>query len=605
MAYPKGIDISYAQDGMNYAQLCPNLDFVIMKCGEKNWEDNQFQTHYNGCSAQGITMGAYFYGRAKNNAEAVAEAQLCASLIRGKNFTLPIFYDVEGEPGMYGILYPDDGSGRPPRNVVAGIVRSFLDELRNQGITSYGVYGGYDVFNYYLNSTDFSDIYIWYASWGPSTPPQVWGRDPDIWQYTNQSHYPGYSGNLDGDYLITQSFPILDNQYYYCHPLGMKANEAYLDSYGGHGTAIDISLNTSSGGKLDTVGTPLYSMCDGVVVTSEYNCGSTEKTTSPAGGNSVTIKATGTAAQQNDVLDRPLHFLYCHMVNPTESEYSHFPILKAGDTVRKGQIIGGLGASGNTNDGAGGPFAHLHIDTSAQIKTNTETYNKYHNKTIHFPQLGTLSVGSNYNYAIFCESPILVPMYLENSGGSGDLPDAPTTSHAGVIWNWFKNANIPNVSDRPELIAGIIGNCQAESYPAIDVLGTNNGYYGPWCESNSGFRNYMTNAGFTFHTYTNSPPDSSAAIPYAFEWLTQHSDSWANWLSRVIDQVSVQTGEAGARAYAELFCVCVERCVGGSVPVEDPGVIQIMHNYYGGTTYWYQDLGTRRNNAAAIYNQFM
>lgn len=187
----------------------------------------------------------------------------------------------------------------------------------------------------------------------------------------------------------------------------------------------------------------------------------------------------------------------------------------------------------------------------------------------------------------------------------GNIPDAPTDTNAGRIWNWFKYANIPNVSNRPELIAGIIGNCQQESYGAIDLLGNNGTYYGPWCESQVGFRNTVTAAGFTFHPYTASPGDDSAAIPTIFNWLTQQDGSWVNWLALVIDQVSSQTGEAGARAFAELFCVCIERCIGGSDAVLDSGVYQIMINEYGGTVYLYQDLGTRRDNAAAIYHRFM
>ena len=186
----------------------------------------------------------------------------------------------------------------------------------------------------------------------------------------------------------------------------------------------------------------------------------------------------------------------------------------------------------------------------------------------------------------------------------GDFPDAPETTNAGKIWNWFKYAGIPNVSTRPELIAGIIGNCQAESGMAIDLLGSGDGFYGPWCESNSGFITTMTNAGYSFHSYTYSPGDDSAAIPTIFNWLTQQSESWVQWLVDVIDQVAEQTGEAGARAYAELFCVCVERCVRGEGSVIDPGVYQIMIDYYH-RTYLYQMIGTRRDNAANIYNQFM
>lgn len=189
-----------------------------------------------------------------------------------------------------------------------------------------------------------------------------------------------------------------------------------------------------------------------------------------------------------------------------------------------------------------------------------------------------------------------------------DIPDAPTDTHAGVIWNWFKYAGIPNVSNRPELIAGIIGNFQQESYGAIDVLGCGDGFYGPWCESNAEFRNYMTSNGFSFHSYTTQPGNQDDAIPYALTWLTEQSGSWVNWLVSVIDQVSSQTGEAGARAYAELFCVCVERCTAEppkGYAVQDSGVIQIMHDEYGGHTYNYQALDNRRDLAVNIYNQFM
>lgn len=189
-------------------------------------------------------------------------------------------------------------------------------------------------------------------------------------------------------------------------------------------------------------------------------------------------------------------------------------------------------------------------------------------------------------------------------GGGGDYPDAPTNTHAGVIWNWFKHANIPNVSNRPELVAGIIGNCQAESYMAIDLLGCNDGYYGPWCESNIEFRTTVINAGYSFHPYTASPGDDSASVPTIFTWLTQQNPNWTNWFTRHIDMVTNQTGEAGARAYAELFAVDVEICIDGGYVVEDPGVEAAIWDRYD-RTYTYQDLDRRRDNAANIYNTFM
>lgn len=411
MNYPKGIDISFYQNSVDYSVLCKNVDFIIMKCGEKDYSDPLFETHYKNCSNYNITLGAYFYGRARSNEEAKKEAQLCASLVKGKNFTLPIFYDVEGSPGTgyEGILYPGPYSGY----TVNGIVRAFFDELSLQGVSSYGIYSSASFFPVWLNKDDFTDCYIWAAAWGYSTPPLVWGREPDIWQYSKATRYPGFDGNLDGDYLITTNFPLKDNKYYFCHPFGMKALETVINTYEGHGYgAIDLSLPSNITTKMDTIGTPIYSLCDGTVLTSTYNTGSAEKSLTNRGGNSVTIKAEGTASIMNNILDRELQFLYCHMVNPNEQEYRHYPLLKPGDKIRKGQIIGGMGASGNTDDGYGGVFVHLHLETQAKMKTNTKAYNKYRNKIIHFDS-GDRTVGDNYNYAIFCESPILTWMNID------------------------------------------------------------------------------------------------------------------------------------------------------------------------------------------------
>jgi len=71
-----------------------------------------------------------------------------------------------------------------------------------------------------------------------------------------------------------------------------------------------------------------------------------------------------------------------------------------------------MGASGNTDDGYGGVFVHLHLETQAKMKTNTKAYGKYCNKIIHFDS-GDRTVGDNYNYAIFCESPVLTWMNID------------------------------------------------------------------------------------------------------------------------------------------------------------------------------------------------
>lgn len=371
---------------------------------------------------------------------------------------------------------------------------------------------------------------------------------------------------------------------YLCHPLGdfCQNPNYYIHTYY---TYYPSEWNHQNG-KLDIPcpeNTKFYSMTNGVVKsiwTDSKGVTGLEILTSDTGISKVTGQSI------------VIRYLHWKSIN-----------VDVNDTISIGQELGLTG-----DEGSQGSF-HLHIDMywgdmdasdagavqMSRFENDILPYYNYHqreNETIiDYHGNAPHPLGSYYLYHIFTSD------ILKTSAVSGN-------TNAERIWNWFKNANIPNVSNRPELIAGIIGNCQQESYEAIDVLGNNGTYYGPWCESNIGFRNYITNAGFTFHPYTSSPGNDSDAIPYAFQWLTQQSDSWVNWLANVIDQVSSQTGEAGARAYAELFCVCVERCVGGEIAVQDPGVRQIMLDYYGGTSYLYQDLDRRRNNAAAIYNQF-
>lgn len=377
---------------------------------------------------------------------------------------------------------------------------------------------------------------------------------------------------------------------YLCHPLGEYTQDSQYDYY----TYTDdpTGLWPHQFGKLDLNcrEKPVYSMTNGIVSSIWTSDGVTgiNIRTSDLG----ICKVTG-----KDVIIRYLHW--------NESYVSE------GDNVKIGQKIALSG-----NQGSGGEW-HLHIDMywadqpGGASAANAVRMGPYRDKIIpYYPDLDIrsqdtirlyptqdrMAIGDYLLYHIFTQNIIKVSQ------------NVPEDSHAAVIWNWFINANIPNVSNRPELIAGIIGNFQTESYPAIDVLGTNGTYYGPWCQSGTSFRDYMINAGFSFHPYTTNPSNASGAIPSALTWLTQNSGDWVNWFMSVINQVSSQTGEAGARAYAELFCVCIERCVEilpqyPGDPVLDSGVRQVVRNEYG-TEHKYQGLNSRREHAAAIYNQF-
>lgn len=198
----------------------------------------------------------------------------------------------------------------------------------------------------------------------------------------------------------------------------------------------------------------------------------------------------------------------------------------------------------------------------------------------------------------------------------GSVSPVPEDSDVAAVWNWFTNAGIAGVSDKPEVIAGILGNFMVESpnygdYYNLMVLGHNSTYYGMWCESNSDFRDYMHNQGFSFYEYYHEPSSSRdrEAISHELAWLTMFSSSWRQNFIGNLSTPTSQTGEAGARAYAELFAAGVEICIGvddTSDFVRDPGVANcsIGGTYTPASKGQYQSLALRRDRAAEVYNKY-
>ena len=97
-----GIDISHWQGDFNIEQARNErgVKFVIVKAAGADagkYKDSKFENYYAQCKAIGMPVGAYYYGNAKSVAEAEAEAEHFLSIIAGKQFEFPIYYDVEGD----------------------------------------------------------------------------------------------------------------------------------------------------------------------------------------------------------------------------------------------------------------------------------------------------------------------------------------------------------------------------------------------------------------------------------------------------------------------------------------------------------------------------
>lgn len=185
----RGIDISSWQAGMSAASI-NSVDFAILKISEgQSWVDPQFDNFYNMAK---IPLGAYVYSHAVTEVEARAEAQKALSLAAGRKLPLGIYMDVEESKQL---ALSD--------SALTAVVKAFCDTIKAGGYRA-GAYGsngnlwakvGID----YLGS----DVIMWTAQWG--------GRPQkgDVWQFTASDHVDGYSGNVDGNKVLSEKFARL------------------------------------------------------------------------------------------------------------------------------------------------------------------------------------------------------------------------------------------------------------------------------------------------------------------------------------------------------------------------------------------------------------
>ena len=184
-----GIDVSTWQDtNSDFVKAKNNsgVKFVYIRAGfgrEASQKDNAFELHYKSAKNAGLKVGAYWYSYAVSKADAIKEANACIACLKGKQFELPIFYDIE----EYSILSKSAGE-------LKDIISAFCDTLLKNGYYA-GVYCGFAVTD--KVGTLFMNKYpVWFAQWYKEC--QYTGKY-GVWQYTDKAYVSGI-GYIDGDY---------------------------------------------------------------------------------------------------------------------------------------------------------------------------------------------------------------------------------------------------------------------------------------------------------------------------------------------------------------------------------------------------------------------
>lgn len=199
-----GIDISAWQGKVDFAKVAadPQVDFAILRAGYGRYikqKDPCFEEYYNGCKANHIPVGAYWYSYAMNAEEARMEAEVCLEAIAGKSFEYPIAFDFE-EPKQLAL----------PTEEIDAIITAFCEVLEDHGYFAQ-LYCSSFYLNRCVGPQVKKDYDVWCAHTGVSRP--TYTGNYGMWQYSWTGKIDGINGDVDMDYSYRDYMGIITNRH--------------------------------------------------------------------------------------------------------------------------------------------------------------------------------------------------------------------------------------------------------------------------------------------------------------------------------------------------------------------------------------------------------
>ena len=196
----QGIDVSAYQGNINYIKVKDNdIDVVYIKSSEGDYlVDPEFRNNYEQAKLNGLNIGFYHFLRARNNEEAIREAEFFSNVISGTEPNCRLAMDFE----VFGNLSVDE---------INSISRAFLEkvkELTNKELVIYS--NSYDAINIFGEELA-KDYPLWVAQYGVREPSNNGKWNNWIgFQYSDEGKVSGVNGSVDLDRFTEDIF--LTNQ---------------------------------------------------------------------------------------------------------------------------------------------------------------------------------------------------------------------------------------------------------------------------------------------------------------------------------------------------------------------------------------------------------
>ncbi len=207
------IDVSTHNGTIDFQKVrAAGVENVIIRCGFTGYgrshtlnKDARFEENYKKAKEAGLHVGAYYYAVALTEEDADREAAFVLSLLKDKQFELPVYYDVEDTHSttQAGVL-TQNMSGLSKAQLTA-IVNRFCETVEKAGYFV-GIYSGKYWFRDKLDMSVLNRYTVWLAHWAAQTD---YTGPYALWQYTDSGSVDGISGNVDMSYLYQDFAPVI------------------------------------------------------------------------------------------------------------------------------------------------------------------------------------------------------------------------------------------------------------------------------------------------------------------------------------------------------------------------------------------------------------
>lgn len=186
-----GIDVSTWNGNIDWNKVKNSgVSYVIIRTGFRGStqgalvEDNRFRQNIQGATNAGLKVGVYFFSQAVNEVEAVEEASMVLSQVKGYHLAYPVFIDVEPSGGRADAL----SSGNRTK-----VINAFCQTIQNAGYKA-GIYANKTWLAQKMNISALSGYKIWLAQYNSTV---TYGGRYDMWQYSDKGTIAGINGQVD------------------------------------------------------------------------------------------------------------------------------------------------------------------------------------------------------------------------------------------------------------------------------------------------------------------------------------------------------------------------------------------------------------------------